>query len=43
MFPNAQDALPLPLRPKLERYTKLAKDLIAACKSNDPEAIGDWA
>jgi len=43
MFPNAQDALPLPLRPNLERYKKLAKDLIKACKSDDPDAIGDWA
>src|ERR1051325_6470029 len=43
MFPNAQDALPLPLRPNLERYKKLAKDLIKACKSEDPDAIGDWA
>jgi ankyrin repeat protein len=43
MFPNAQDALPLPLRPNLERYKKLAKDLVKACKSVDPNAIGDWA
>ena len=43
MFPNAQDALPLPRRPNLERYKKLAKDLIKACKSVDPDAIGDWA
>ncbi len=43
MFPNSQDALPLPLRPNSERYKKLAKDLIKACKSGDPEAIGDWA
>ncbi len=43
MFPNAQDALPLPLRPGLERYKKLAKDLIKACKSGDADAIGDWA
>ena len=43
MFPNAQDALPLPLRPNLERYKKLAKDLVKACKSADPDAIGDWA
>jgi ankyrin repeat protein len=43
MFPNAQDALPLPLRPNLERYKKLAKDLIKVCKSIDPDAIGDWA
>ena len=43
MFPNPQDALPLPLRPKLEGYKKLAKDLIKVCKSDDPDAIGDWA
>ena len=43
MFPNAQDALPLPLRPNLERYKKLAKDLVKACKSVDTNAIGDWA
>src|SRR6185295_1446164 len=43
MFPNPQDALPLPRRPNLERYQKLAKDLIKACKSVDPDAIGDWA
>jgi hypothetical protein len=35
MFPNAQDALPLPRRPNLERYKKLAKDLVKACKSDD--------
>jgi len=40
MFPNPQDALPLPLRPNLERYKKLAKDLIKVCKSVDP--VGDW-
>ncbi len=43
MFPSPQDALPLPLRPNPERYKKLAKDLIKACKSVDPDAIGDWA
>ena len=43
MFPNAQDALPLPLRPNLKRYKKLAKELVKACKSVDPNAIGDWA
>jgi ankyrin repeat protein len=42
-WPNPQDALPLPLRPNLERYRKLAKDLIKVCKSDDPNAIGDWA
>jgi hypothetical protein len=35
MFPNSQDALPLPRRPDLERYKKLAGDLVQACKSPD--------
>jgi ankyrin repeat protein len=43
MFPNPQDALPLPQRPNLERYKKLATDLIKACKAGEPDAIGDWA
>ena len=43
MFPNAQDALPLPQRPSLERYRQVAKDLVNACKSGDQDAIGDWA
>ena len=43
MFPNAQDALPLPRRPNLERYKKLAKDLVKACKSDDEDAIVHWA
>jgi Ankyrin repeats (3 copies) len=43
LFPNPQDALPLPPRPSLERYRKLAKELVKACKSGDGHAIGDWA
>ena len=43
MFPNPQDALPLPLRANTERYRKLANDLIKACQADDPDAIGDWA
>src|SRR5215213_8042346 len=43
MFPSSQDALPLPVRPNLERYKKLGKDLIKACKLADSDAIGDWA
>lgn len=43
MFPNPQDALPLPPRPSLERYRKLAKDLVKACRSTDPDAVADWA
>jgi ankyrin repeat protein len=37
------DALPLPSRPNLEQYKKLAKDLQYACKSGDPGTIRDWA
>jgi Ankyrin repeats (3 copies) len=31
MLPNPQSALPLPPRPSLERYRKIAKDLVKAC------------
>ena len=37
------DALPLPPRPNLEQYKKLAKDFQHACKSSDAGAIRDWA
>jgi ankyrin repeat protein len=43
MFPNPQDALPLPASPSLERYKKIAKELVAACKSDDEKAIAEWA
>src|SRR5579872_639672 len=43
MFPNPQDALPLPLRPNLEQYKKRAKDLLNACKSGESQAIRAWA
>ena len=43
MYPNPQDALPLPPRPDLEHYRKLAKDLVRACRSEDPDAVGEWA
>ena len=43
MFPNPQAALPLPIRPNLERYKKLAKELVKACKSGHADKIGDWA
>ena len=42
MFPNPQDALPLPARPDVEQYRKLAKDLVKACKAGSP-AIAQWA
>jgi hypothetical protein len=40
MLPNPQDALPLPPRPSIERYRKLAKELVKASKSG---AVGEWA
>jgi ankyrin repeat protein len=40
MFPNPHEALPLPLRPSLERYRKLAKELVKAWKSGDDKALG---
>src|SRR6185436_19804792 len=43
MFPNSQDAFPLPQRPNLERYKKLAKELVKACRSKNEGAIREWA
>jgi ankyrin repeat protein len=43
MFPNPQDALPLPPRPSVEQYRKLAEDLVKACRSADPRALGAFA
>ena len=43
MFPNPQDALPLPRRPSVDGYRKLAKDLLKACRSEEPESIVDWS
>lgn len=37
------DALPLPPRPNLEQYKKLAKDLQSACESSDAGAVRVWA
>jgi hypothetical protein len=37
------DALPLPPRPNLDQYKKLAKDLQHACKSGDAAAVRAWA
>lgn len=41
-MPNPQDVLPLPPRPSLERYKKLAKELVKACKSTDENTITEW-
>lgn len=43
MFPNPQAALPLPPHPSLERYRKIAKDLVKACKSGEHESLRRWA
>src|SRR3981081_1625854 len=40
---SPQGALPLPPRPSVERYRKLAKELVKACKSGDEDAAGRWA
>jgi hypothetical protein len=37
------EALPLPSRPKIEQYKKIARDLQDARKSSDPAAIRHWA
>lgn len=42
MYPNPQDALPLPPHPSLEQYKKLAKELAKACNSDSPAALGQW-
>jgi ankyrin repeat protein len=42
MYPNPHDAFPLPPRPSLDQYKKLAKDLLKAIRSADPVAIRSW-
>jgi ankyrin repeat protein len=37
------DALPLPPRPNLDQYRKLARDFQGACNSGDPAAVPKWA
>jgi ankyrin repeat protein len=37
------DAIPLPPRPNVEQYKKLARDLQRACKAGEDSAIRDWA
>ena len=43
MFPNPQDALPLPPSPNIQQYKKQAKNLVKACKSGSPDAFDTWA
>jgi ankyrin repeat protein len=40
---HSTDALPLPPSPDLDQYRKLAKDLLAALKSDEPDAVAHWA
>lgn len=46
MFPDPQDALPLPSHPNLEQYKKLAKELVRICKAGNPaglrEFVSEW-
>ena len=42
MFPNPQEALPIPERPSLEQYRKLAKDLAKAASGDDPSVLRAW-
>jgi len=42
MFPNPQDALPLPRRPDLEQYRKLAKELVRSADAGEA-AVRAWA
>ena len=41
MYPNPQDALPLPPRPDPDQYRTRAKELVAACRDGDP-AMQRW-
>ena len=47
MFPAPQTSLPLPPRPDLQRYRKLAKELVKACElatlTGDAGVIREWA
>ncbi len=42
MYPNPQDAVPLPPHPDLEQYRKRAKDVVKACRTGG-DAIHAWA
>jgi ankyrin repeat protein len=42
MFPNPQDVLPLPSRPNLEQYKKLAKELAKICKAGNAAALREF-
>ena len=43
MFPNPHDSLPLPQRPNLENYKKIAKSLVKSAKAGDVDALSDFA
>jgi hypothetical protein len=41
VFPDPQNALPIPQRPDVDRYRKIAKDLVKACRTASESE--DWA
>ena len=43
MYPNPQDVVPLTAAPTLEQYETHARDLVAACRSTEADAIPRWA
>ena len=43
MFPNPQDALPLPPRPSPNTTRNAPRIYVKACQSSDPAAIRAWA
>ena len=42
MFPNPQDALPIPPCPNPQHYKKRAKELLKAFRSPNPDALRSW-
>src|SRR5215510_12899463 len=43
MYPNPQDALPLPPLPRLQDYEAAAQNLVRVCQSDDAAAFDVWA
>src|SRR5580700_3340926 len=43
MFPNPQDALPLPPNPSPEHHRKPAKNLVKICEADAPGGIRNWS
>ena len=43
VYPNPQDVVPLPAGSRLEQYETHSRNLAAACRSGEPDAIHRWA